>query len=162
MYFTVPSYKDVHDPVAAGQAAKRLVGMGAPAVPALIAALTSPDADVAHGVRDALTRIGAPAFEGLVMALAARDGEIRTLSEKALVNAGAPAVSALITALDDKDSGRRRAAARTLSQIGSRLESSERSRSWIAKIPGLRTKQRKALEAIRRSHLVLDSSQPGP
>lgn len=68
MYFTTLKSIDVHDPIAAERAAKQLVHIGAPAVPALITALTSPNTDVARGARDTLIRIGGPAFDSLIAA----------------------------------------------------------------------------------------------
>jgi HEAT repeat protein len=82
-----------------------VVGLGAPAVPALIQALGDSDSAVRRAAAEALGDIGDPqAVPALIQALGDSDWDVRWAAAKALGKLGDPqAIPALIQALGDSD-----------------------------------------------------------
>jgi HEAT repeat protein len=96
-----------------------VVGLGAPAVPALIQALEDSDIAVRCAAAEALGAIGDPqAVPPLIKALRGWIENVRRAAAWALVKIGTPAVPPLIRALGDSDSAVRRAAAEALGKLG--------------------------------------------
>jgi HEAT repeat protein len=97
-----------------------VVGLGAPAVPALIKALGDSDSAVRRAAAEALGKLGDPqAVPALIQALGDSDSAVRRAAAEALGAIGDPqAVPALIQALGDSDWDVRRAAAWALGKLG--------------------------------------------
>jgi len=97
-----------------------VVGLGAPAVPALIQALGDSDWDVRRAAEGALGKLGDPqAVPALIQALGDSGWEVRRAAAEALGKLGDPqAVPALIQALGDSDRDVRREAAEALGKLG--------------------------------------------
>jgi HEAT repeat protein len=97
-----------------------VVGLGAPAVPALIQALGNSDSAVRRAAAEALGAIGDPqAIPALIQALGDDWGNVRFAAAEALGKLGDPqAVPALIQALGDDWGNVRFAAAEALGKLG--------------------------------------------
>jgi len=99
---------------------KAVVGLGAPAVPALIQALGDRDLYVRCAAVEALGELGdLQAVPALIQALGDRDLYVRRVAAEALGKLGDPqAVPVLIQALGDWNEAVRRAAAEALGKLG--------------------------------------------
>ncbi|MXY99392.1 hypothetical protein F4Y93_01620 [Candidatus Poribacteria bacterium] len=98
-----------------------LQGMGAPAVPYLIDALSAESPEIRLNAAYALGEIGAPLdtiLPALIRTLTDPEWNVRRLVVRALVTIGTPAVDALIQALHSEDRDLRRMAERALNDIG--------------------------------------------
>ena len=99
-----------------------LQGIGEPAVPYLIDALTTaPSADIRLNAAYALGEIGTPLdtiIPVLIKALTDVEWNVRRLVVRALVNIGTPAVDPLVKALNSPDQDLRRMAERALNDMG--------------------------------------------
>ncbi len=96
-------------------------GIGRPAVPALIEALTDEEWEVRYRAAEALSRIGEPAVPALIKALDDEDDEVRSWAAWGLGVIGEPAkraVPVLIKALSDEHWEVQAQAAHALKEIG--------------------------------------------
>lgn len=88
------------DPLARLSAGDALVEIGAPAVPALMAALDARDGQVRWGAARALGKIAEPAsVEALVRTLEDQRHDVRWLAAQALITIGADSIRPLLEAL---------------------------------------------------------------
>jgi HEAT repeat protein len=125
-----------------------LVRLGALALPALRAGLTTPA--TAPGVVTVLARMGAPAVPALIDAMGSDGTALRQSAAAAVGEIGPPAAAAtaaLIKALHDADPGVRVAAARALGAVGTNDAATALVAMIDAPVPDV---QRTVIESLRR------------
>jgi HEAT repeat protein len=112
------------DAQVSGAAARELIDIGEPAVPALAALLKDPEPRVRRAAATTLWGLGvrmSAAVPGLAETLQDTDAEVRLAAAMALESAGphaAPAVNALVTALQDADLNVRLWSCKALGAVG--------------------------------------------
>jgi HEAT repeat protein len=143
------------DQAVSGAASLELIGLGEPAVPALVELLRAPDAPHRALAARTLWAMGARASgaaTALGEALADEDAAVRVGAAMALGNMGppaAPAVPALIKCLRDPSGEVRQWAARALGSIGRAAESALPDLERAAKIDDLHGPAEEAIRKIR-------------
>ena len=143
------------DAETSGTAARELINIGEPAVPALAAMLKDPEPRVRRAAATTLwglgTRMGA-AVPGLAETLRDPDPEVRLAAAMALESAGpqgAPAVPALVQALKDGDANVRLWACKALGAVGPAARSAVPALVDAAKVEFLRGAAEEALRRIQ-------------
>ena len=143
------------DTTESGTAARELINIGEPAVPALAALLKDPDARVRRAAASTLwglgTRMG-PAVPALAETLRDPDTEVRLSAAMALESAGpqaAPAVPALVVSLKDADANVRLWACKALGAVGPAARAAVPSLVDAAKLEFLRGSAEDALRKIQ-------------
>lgn len=143
------------DSATSGSAARELINVGEPAVPALAALLKDPEPRVRRAGASTLwglgTRMG-PAVPALGQALSDADPEVRLSAAMALESAGAHAagaVPALIVALKDSEANVRLYACKALGAAGPGARAAIPALNDAAKIDYLRGSAEEALRKIR-------------
>ena len=155
--------QDWHDIAAATEALGRL---GAPAVPALMAALQFHSQVVRVGATEALSTIGKPAVAPLIGLLGDADLEIREIAGQVLNSIGEESVEPLIAALHDPSTGRRVRAAKVLGDIQDKRAIQPLIGALRDAYPGVRQSAARALGNIPDASvigpLVAALSDPDP
>jgi len=143
------------DAEASGTAARELINIGEPAVPALAALLKDPEARVRRAAASTLwglgTRMGA-AVPGLAETLRDPDTEVRLSAAMALESAGpqaAAAVPALVQSLKDADANVRLWACKALGAVGPAARAAVPSLVEAARLEFLRGSAEDALRKIQ-------------
>ena len=143
------------DSAASGSAARELINVGEPAVPALAALLQDPEPRVRRAAASTLwglgTRMG-PAVPALAETLRDADPEVRLSAAMALESAGphaSAAVPALIVALKDSEANVRLYACKALGAAGPGARAAIPALNDAAKIDYLRGSAEEALRKIR-------------
>ena len=138
-----------------GSAARELINIGEPAVPALAALLHDPESRVKRAAASTLwglgTRMG-PAVPALAETLKDPDPEVRLSAAMALESAGehaSAAVPALVAALKDPEANVRLYACKALGAAGAGARSAIPALVEAAKIDFLRGSAEDALRRIR-------------
>jgi len=138
-----------------GAAALELIGVGEPAVPALVELLRDPDPSHRANAARTFWAMGAragSAAPALGEALADSDSAVRVGAAMALANMGppaAPAIPALVKGLRDPNGEVRQWAARALGGIGSAAESAVPALERAAKLDDVRGPAEEAIQKIR-------------
>ncbi len=143
------------DQAVSGAAALELIGLGEPAVPALVDLLRDPDPSYRANAARTFWAMGAragSAAPALGEALADSDTAVRVGAAMALDNMGpaaAPAVPALVKGLRDPSGEVRQWAARALGSIGSAAESAVPALERAAKLEEVRGPAEESIRKIR-------------
>jgi HEAT repeat protein len=138
-----------------GHASLELIGIGAPAAPAVAELLKDSDPHIRHVGATTLWGMGvnaAPAVSALAAALGDESSEVRVASAMALGGIGpaaAPAVPALAKVLKDKDGAVGREAADALGNIGPAAASAVPALVQAAKIEYMRPSAEAAVQKIK-------------
>lgn len=143
------------DAAVSGAAARELINIGEPAVPALAAVLKDPEPRVRRAAASTLwglgTRMG-PAVPGLADTLRDADTDVRLAAVMALESAGphaAAAVPALVQALKDADANVRLYACKALGAAGPAARPAIPALLEAAKVDFLRDSAEEALRKIQ-------------
>jgi HEAT repeat protein len=143
------------DQTQSGQAARELIEIGEPAVPALAAALSRPDARLRAAAATTIWGLGTrarAAAPALASALSDADPNVRISVAMALGNMegeAAPAVPALIQALKDDDGNVRLWAVKALGAIGKPARAAVPALRDAARVDSTRSAADEALRRIQ-------------
>jgi HEAT repeat protein len=143
------------DAQVSGAAARELIDIGEPAVPALAALLKDSEPRVRRAAATTLWGLGvrmAAAVPGLAETLQDTDAEVRLAAAMALESAGphaAPAVSALVTALQDADLNVRLWSCKALGAVGPAARPAVPALVAASKVEFLRGSAEDALRKIQ-------------